>query len=36
MFPANLHLAGTGADLDFTDRTILLIVFLAACVGAVL
>jgi uncharacterized membrane protein len=40
MFPANLHLAGTGTDLDFIDhtvpRTILQIVFLAACVGAAL
>jgi uncharacterized membrane protein len=40
MFPANLQLAGTGTDLDFIDhtvpRTILQIVFLAACVGAAL
>jgi uncharacterized membrane protein len=40
MFPANLHLAKTGADLDFVDhtvpRTILQIAFLAACVGAAL
>jgi uncharacterized membrane protein len=40
MFPANLHLARTGADLDFLDRTIprtiLQIVFFAACVGAAL
>lgn len=40
MFPANLHLARTGTDLDFSDRTvprtILQAVFLAACVGAVL
>jgi len=40
MFPANLHLAGTGTDLDFIDhtvpRTILQTVFLAACVGAAL
>jgi uncharacterized membrane protein len=38
MFPANLHLAKTDADVDFIDRivprTILQIVFLAACVGA--
>lgn len=40
MFPANLHLARTGTDLDFTDhtvpRTILQIVFVAACIGAAL
>jgi uncharacterized membrane protein len=40
MFPANLHLAKTGTDLDFIDhtvpRTILQIVFLAACAGAAL
>lgn len=38
MFPANLHLATTGTDLPFDDRplprTLLQIVFLAACVGA--
>lgn len=40
MFPANLHLARTGTELDFTDhtvpRTILQIVFLVACIGAAL
>jgi uncharacterized membrane protein len=40
MFPANLHLARTGTDLDFTDhtvpRTILQIIFLVACIGAAL
>jgi uncharacterized membrane protein len=40
MFPANLNLAKTGTDLDFIDhtvpRTILQIVFLAACAGAAL
>jgi uncharacterized membrane protein len=40
MFPANLRLARTGTDLDVLDhtvpRTILQIVFLAACVGAAL
>jgi uncharacterized membrane protein len=40
MFPANLHLATTGTDLPFDDRlvprTLLQIVFLAACVGAAL
>jgi uncharacterized membrane protein len=40
MFPANLHLANTGTDLDFHDhtvpRTILQIVFLTACAGAAL
>jgi uncharacterized membrane protein len=40
MFPANLHLARTGTDLDLTDhtipRTMLQIVFLAACAGAAL
>jgi uncharacterized membrane protein len=40
MFPANLHLARTGTDIDFSDhtipRTILQIVFLAACAGAAL
>jgi uncharacterized membrane protein len=40
MFPANLHLARTGRDVDFVDRTtprtILQIVFVAACAGAVL
>jgi uncharacterized membrane protein len=40
MFPANLHLARTGTDLDRTDhtvpRTILQIAFLAACIGAAL
>jgi uncharacterized membrane protein len=40
MFPANLHLARTGTDLEFIDRTvprtILQIVFLAAGVGAAL
>jgi uncharacterized membrane protein len=38
MFPANLHLAKTGTDLDLIDhtapRTILQIAFLAACAGA--
>jgi uncharacterized membrane protein len=40
MFPANLHLARTDTDVDFVDRTvprtILQIVFLAACAGAAL
>jgi uncharacterized membrane protein len=40
MLPANLHLARTGTDLDLIDhtvpRTILQIVFLAACAGAAL
>jgi uncharacterized membrane protein len=40
MFPANLHLARTGTDLDLIDhtvpRTILQIVLLAACAGAAL
>jgi uncharacterized membrane protein len=40
MLPANLHLARTGTDLDLMDhtvpRTILQIVFLAACAGATL
>jgi uncharacterized membrane protein len=40
MFPANLHLARTGTDIDPIDqtapRTILQLVFLAACVGAAL
>jgi uncharacterized membrane protein len=40
MFPANLHLATSGTDLPFDDRlvprTLLQIVFLAACVGAAL
>ena len=40
MFPANLHLARTGTNVDFVDhtvpRTILQIVCLTACAGAVL
>jgi uncharacterized membrane protein len=40
LFPANVHLARTGSDIDFVDRTIprtiLQLVFLAACAGAAL